>query len=75
MLEYLRWIYQRSLVIDGNFKLDNLKMRQAEDDVRLSDGEAFMVTSGPYHEHINAGTDLKEVRKFVICDDLPSEAI
>ena len=50
-------------------------MRQAEDDVRLSDGEAFMVTSGPYHEHINAGTDLKEVRKFVICDDLPSEAI
>jgi hypothetical protein len=37
-------------------------MRQAEDDVRLCDGKAFMVTSQPYHEHLMMANDLKEVK-------------
>ena len=31
-----RWLYTRSIVIDGNFSAEHLKMRQPEKDVPLS---------------------------------------
>ncbi|KAJ6543299.1 hypothetical protein B0H10DRAFT_1854422, partial [Mycena sp. CBHHK59/15] len=39
------------IVVDGNFKLENLKMRNPEDDVHLSDGQMFFVGSVLYDEH------------------------
>ncbi|KAJ7453372.1 hypothetical protein B0H11DRAFT_1741449 [Mycena galericulata] len=44
-------LYRPQIVVDGNFKLDNLKMRNPGDDVRLSDGEMFCVGSIQYDEH------------------------
>jgi hypothetical protein len=56
-----RFIFRRSVVVDGNFHADHLKMRNPEDDVELADGLAFMVKSGPYQEHLKESKDMKQV--------------
>jgi len=48
-------------VYDGNFSAEQLKMKHPEDDVRLSDGHSFMVTSGPYGKHLKVAKEIKEV--------------
>jgi hypothetical protein len=47
--------------VDGNFKLDNLKMKKAEDDVGLSDGDTFFVGDVQYKEHLKQIVEPKEV--------------
>jgi hypothetical protein len=47
-----RWLFRRSIVVDGNFHADHLKMRHPEDDVTLADGCAFMVETEPYLNHL-----------------------
>lgn len=56
-----RSLYARSVVVDGNFKLDNLKMKSAAEDVALSDGEAFFVGQVQYQEHLRTTIYSKEV--------------
>ena len=56
-----RWLYRPSLVVDGNFKAEQIKMRRPQDDVALIDGEGYMVTDGPYSEHLKACNETKEV--------------
>ncbi|KAJ7719074.1 hypothetical protein B0H14DRAFT_3629631, partial [Mycena olivaceomarginata] len=53
-------LYRPQVVTDGNFKLDNLKMRNPNDDVRLSDGEMFCVGSVSYEEHLRITPDRKQ---------------
>ena len=36
-----RWLFRCSIVVDGNFHADHLKMRHPKDDVTLADGLAF----------------------------------
>ena len=56
-----RWKYTRSVVLDGNFSAQHRKMRRPEDDVALADGHAFMVTDGPYKEHLKTAAEYREV--------------
>ena len=58
---YLRWLFRRSIVVDGNFHGDHLKMKYPEDDVVLADGCAFMVETQPYEEHLKKSKDVKQV--------------
>ena len=60
-LECHRWLFRRSIVVDGNFHADHLKMKHPEDDVALSDGCAFMVKTEPYQEHLSESKDMKQV--------------
>lgn len=46
-----------TIMADGNFKAENLEMKHPEDDVSLSDGKGFMVTSGPYKTHLASTPD------------------
>jgi hypothetical protein len=48
-------------VVDGNFKAEQIKMRRPENDVALIDGEGYMVTDGPYREHLKVAIETKEV--------------
>lgn len=67
----LRWLFRRSIVVDGNFHADHLKMRHPEDDVALADGHAFMVENGPYLDHLSDSTDIKQacpLRSFFFSD-------
>jgi hypothetical protein len=57
----LRWLFRRSIVVDGNFHADHLKMRYPEDDVALADGCAFMVETKPYQDHLSESKDIKQV--------------
>ncbi|KAJ7833450.1 hypothetical protein B0H14DRAFT_3142595 [Mycena olivaceomarginata] len=56
-------LYRPQVVTDGNFKLDNLKMRNPNDDVRLSDGEMFCVGSVSYEEHLRITPDRKQFQR------------
>lgn len=49
------------MVMDGNFVSEHLRMRNPEDEVPLSDGHGFMVTSAPYKQHIKEANDSREV--------------
>ncbi|KAF8869529.1 hypothetical protein CPB84DRAFT_1818606 [Gymnopilus junonius] len=51
-------LYRRSFVADGNFKADHLAPRNAEDDMHLTDGEAFMTQQADYSEHLKEAISL-----------------
>jgi hypothetical protein len=55
------WLYHRSIVVDGNFSLEHMKMKKSEDDVFLSDGEGYMVQSSPYQKHLNTSLETTQV--------------
>lgn len=40
-------------------------MRRPEDDVALIDGEGYMVTDGPYREHLREAVEAKEVKQLI----------
>lgn len=52
--------------MDGNFAAEHQRMRNREDDVRLSDGQAFFVTSNEYATHLKTAQNTVEVKKFSI---------
>ena len=55
-----RWLFWHSIVVDGNFHADHLKMRHPENDVTLADGLAFIVETKPYLKHISESKDIKQ---------------
>jgi hypothetical protein len=56
-----RWLYTRSIVIDGNFSAEHLKMKQPEEDVALSPGRRYMTEPKRYELHLNTGKEVKQV--------------
>lgn len=54
----------RSLVVDGNFKADHIKLKRAADDVWLTDGEGMMTARAPYKAHLAIAIETKEVRSY-----------
>jgi hypothetical protein len=56
-----RYLFTRSLVADGNFHADHIRMKKPEDDVKLADGSGYMVQNGPYLTHLASATTIKEV--------------
>ena len=61
LIKDYRSIYHWSIVADGNFKLENMKLKCPQDDVSLSDGRGFMVKDKPYQAHIMASVEAKQV--------------
>jgi len=59
-----RWLYTRSIVIDGNFSAEHLKMRRPEADVALSPGGRYMVEPKRYEAHLNTGKEISQVCPF-----------
>lgn len=47
-----RWVYQKTLILDGNFTADHMKMKKPQDDVAFTDGEGYMVQDAPYRQHL-----------------------
>ena len=54
-------------VADGNFKADHLTPKNEEDDVHLTEGEAFMTADGPYKDHLNDATSKATRNTRVSC--------
>jgi hypothetical protein len=59
-----RWLYRRSVVVDGNFKAEQMRMRRPEQDVILMDGHGFFVQDGPYQEHLRTARQYKQVTLY-----------
>jgi len=57
----LRWLYTRSIVIDGNFSSEHLKMKRPEEDVFLSPGGRYMVEPKRYELHLKTGREFNQV--------------
>ena len=58
---YLSWLYTRSIVIDGNFAADHLKMKRPENDIPLTPGGRYMVEPVRYETHLREAIDYREV--------------
>jgi hypothetical protein len=56
-----RWLFRRSIVVDGNFSAEHLKMPRAEKDVRLSNGEGFIVEDVKYQQHLSQALEIQDV--------------
>ena len=56
-----RWLYTRSIVIDGNFTADHLKMKRPENDIALTPGARYMVEPTRYQAHLESAIDHREV--------------
>jgi hypothetical protein len=56
-----RWLYTRSIVIDGNFTADHLKMKHPENDVGLSPGGRYIAEPTQYEEYLEHAIDHREV--------------
>ena len=61
LLMSFRWLYTRSIVIDGNFSAEHLKMKQPEEDVALSPGGRYLVEPKMYELHLSTGKEVKQV--------------
>jgi hypothetical protein len=57
-------LYTRSIVIDGNFSAEHLKMKQPEKDIPLSPGGRYMVEPKKYALHLSTGKETKQVCIF-----------
>src|ERR1700736_777203 len=57
----IRWKFTRGYVFDGNFSVEQLKMKNPEDDVVISDGNGFLVGGSLYKSHLKVAKELKEV--------------
>ena len=64
VLIVFRWLYTRSIVIDGNFSAEHLKMKQPEEDVALSPGGRYMVEPNRYKLHLDTGKEVKQVSVY-----------
>jgi hypothetical protein len=51
----------RGLMFDGNFTAEQLKMKKPQDDVHLTDGDAFFTTRKPYYDHLKVAVEIREV--------------
>jgi hypothetical protein len=59
---WLRWIYTRTFVMDGNFSAEHMKMRRKDDDAAMTNGTGFMTESSRYAEHLRIAKGNSEVR-------------
>src|SRR5882672_5089661 len=53
--------FRRTLVADGNFTADHMKMRCPEEDVNLTHGYGYVVEEGRYKQHLSDAQEFKEV--------------
>ena len=50
----------RTLVADGNFKQDHLKMKNPGDDISLSDGHGYMVGKESFERYLLSAPPLSK---------------
>ena len=51
----------RGFIMDGNFQVEHMKMKNPENDVPLSDGKGFMVSKEPYELHLKSAVERRQV--------------
>ena len=57
----------RGFMLDRNFTAKQLKMKVPEDDVHLTDGDAFFTTCKLYYDHLKVAVEIQEVCLNPVC--------
>ncbi|EIW75466.1 hypothetical protein CONPUDRAFT_65969, partial [Coniophora puteana RWD-64-598 SS2] len=60
------WLHARQLMVDGNFKQQNYRMRRPENDICLGDGLAYTVNEDDYQKYLSVS---KEKKQRSTCND------
>ena len=55
-------LFMQGFIMDGNFQVEHMRMRNPENDVPLSDGTGFMVRKKPYEAHLKSAAEKQQVR-------------
>jgi hypothetical protein len=55
------WVTRRTIAIDGNFHADHIKMRRPDLDIRLTNGQGYMVEETRYMEYLRVVQEPKFV--------------
>ena len=56
-----------TLVTDGNFKQDHLKMKNPSDDISLSDGHRYMVGKEGFEKYLSSAPPLSKPVSYLVC--------
>lgn len=51
------WVTRRTITVDGNFHADHIKMRRPEQDIKLTDGQGYMVEEAQYQEYLGVAKE------------------
>jgi len=54
-------LFMRGFMMDGNFQVEHMRMKNPENDVPLSDGTGFMVSKEPYKLHLKSAVERQQV--------------
>ena len=51
------WVTRRTITVDGNFHADHIKMHHPDLDIKLSNGQGFMVDDVCYKEYLGVAKE------------------
>lgn len=66
-----RFKFRRTVVLDGNMKCVLEKPKRPDDDVYLTDGQAFFAEKAPYDAHVEIAIDIKGVCCWASISKMP----
>jgi len=59
------WVTRRTITVDGNFHADHIKMRRPDLDIKLTDGQGFMVEDEEYKAYLSVAKEPRLVCSFL----------
>lgn len=60
-LTYSRFLYRRTIVADGFFSAEHMRMKSDANDVYLMNGNGYMVETTQYERHLKTAVEKIEV--------------
>ena len=64
---YSRFLYRRTIVADGFFSAEHMRMKSDANDVHLMNGNGYMVETTKYERHLKTAVEKIEVFRFYDC--------
>src|SRR5258708_29282682 len=59
-------LFMQSFMMDGNFQVEHMRMKNPDDDIPLSDGAGFMVSKKPYKSHLKSAVERRQVALYLM---------
>ena len=59
-------LFMRGFIMDGNFQVEHIRMRNPENDVTISDGTGFMVSKKVYELHLKLAAERQQVSSIIM---------
>lgn len=60
------WVTRRTIAVDGNFHADHIKMSRPDLDIKLSNGQGYMVEESRYKDYLSFAKEPRLVSFFIL---------